>query len=447
MPSSGSHSGTPISGGGSAGSIDTLDFPPYTLLALPRYAQILGITPPHFAQASSDNYFPVGGCSDVWFLYSWQNSDQVSRYDLALAILNAEEEIATTLGYWPAPKWMSKEMHRYPQYYRPDLRGNGYNVQGQFKSLIPKYGKFIQAGRRAVSLIDDAVSVAYSDPDGDGYSERATVTVATSLTDACEVKVYFAGKSGAQEWEVRPARSRSISGGTFTATFDAWQLIDPDLQAAYPTSSALRAIDLEDGSSYVATVDVYREYADFTEASAEFSWEPKPSSGLVFPCTSCGGSGCLACENTTQDGCLHVRDVERGIVVPTPATYDEDEASWQGSSWTECREPDTVKIWYYAGELSERYLRGETCEPLSDYLAQTIAMLATARLERDICACNNAHVLARDWRKDLAFSDEAGSYQVSEDDLDNPFGTKVGEVKAWKRVSRLTTQVRSFALV
>lgn len=420
----------------------------FTLLSLDHWAKILGVNPAHFNSAAGTSVMPLSSsCNDLWMQYSWQASDQVSREDLARAIYDAERDIANTLGYWPAPRWLSKEMHRYPQYYRPDMRGNGYNVQGQFKSLIPKYGKFIRAGRRAVSLVDDAVTVTYSDPDGDGFNELATVTAATSLTDACEIKVYFTSKAGAQEWEIRPAKTKTVSGGSFTATFDSWQLINPDLWEALTTEvEGNRAISLT-ASVYVSTVDVYREYTDFTEPSAEFSWEPEPSRGLVFPCSSCGGSGCLACENTTQDGCLHVRDVERGIVVPTPATYDEDEASWQGASWTECREPDTVKIWYYAGELSERYLRGETHEPLSDYLAHTIAMLATGRLERDICACNNAHVLARDWRKDLAFSDETDSYQISEDDLDNPFGTKKGEVMAWKRVSRLSTQVRSYALV
>jgi hypothetical protein len=414
-----------------------------TLLSLDRFARIMGLNPAHFNGAAGANIMPTSGhCNDIWHQMAWQNADAVSREDLALAIHDAEEDMASVLGYYPAPKWIAKEMHRYPRHYRRDAWGNGRNVRGDSKSIIAKRGKFIQAGRRAVSLIDDAVAVTYSDPDGDGFNELATITAATSLTDACEIKVYTAGKSGAQEWEIRPAKSKVISGGNVTITFDAWQLINPTLWEALTTEvEGNRALDLT-ASIYVSTVDVYREYTDFSQASAEFSWEPEPGSGLAFPCPSCGGGGCLACENTIQTGCLHVRDVERGILVPTPGTYDDDEDTWQGASWTDCREPDTVKLWYRAGELDERYLRGETCEELSDYLAQAIAWLATARLERNICACNNAHALAADLRRDLAFTpSDGGSFILSDEDLANPFGTKKGEVMCWKRISKLTPQL------
>lgn len=74
-------------------------------------------------------------------------------------------------------------------------------------------------------------------------------------------------------------------------------------------------------------------------------------------------------------------------------------------------------------------------------------MLATARVERNICACDNAYNLAKEWRTDLAFSGQVGSYQLSEDDLDNPFGSRKGEVMAWKRLSRLTQRIGTVALV
>lgn len=446
MPSSGGTTGTPVSGSGGAGTIVS-DPLPYTLLSLARYAKIMGLTPPHFWQAAGATYFPVlGSCSDVWYQYSWQNDDQVSRYDLAITIQDAEREIASVLGYWPAPMWTSKEMHPYPRNYRRETFGNGRNVRGLFKSIEADYGRFIAAGRRAVSAVSTAVNVAYSDPDGDGFNELATVSAATSLTDACEIKVYHLGKSGQQEWEIRPARSKAISGGTFTATFDAWLFIDPDLQAVLDNQA--EAINLENSSNYVAQVDIYREYTDFTQASAEFSWEPKPYNSLVTTfCTSCGGTGCVACENTTQTGCLHVRDVESGILVPTPATYDSDNAQWNGAAWTECREPETVKLWYYSGDIDEQYLRGASCEALSQYFAQAIAWLATARIERPICACNNAHTLAMELRKDMAFSDDNGSFIMSEEELANPFGTKKGEVMAWRRIRRLSEIIPGVATV
>lgn len=447
MPSSGTGTGTPISGGVGVG-LDVAIEIPYTLLSLPRYAKIMGINPAHFAGAAGTTVFPVSGtCSSVWTRYAWQNSDAISHEDLARAILDAEFEIANYLGYWPGPKWIPNELHQYPRHYRPDIYGNGRNVRGQFKSLKTKWGKVIQAGRRAVTLLGTATtaggSLAYTDEDGDGFAETATVTMATTLTDVCEIKVYFTDKSGMQEWEIRPYRSKQITGGNAVIRFDSWLFIDPDLLSAYPTEDGIDPIPLST-ASYVSSVDVYREYTDFTVDSAEFYWEPGPFSGF---CTSCGGSGCVACTLTAQGGCVHIRDSFRGFVVPTPSGYDADEDAWVDEAWTECREPDQVKIWYYAGELDDRFLQGYSCEPLSDFLAHPIAWLATARLERPLCACNNVFTLSQDLRKDLAFSGESGSYQVSEEDLANPFGTRKGEIMAWKRISSLTEQIGAVAAV
>lgn len=346
-----------------------------------------------------------------------------------------EEEIANYLGYYPAPKWIAKEMHPYPRHHRRDVYG--------YKSITTKKGKFIQAGQRAVSLIDDAVTVTYSDPNTTGINDTATITVATSLTDACEIKVYHLGKSGLPEWEIRPARSKTISGGNAVLVFDSWLLLKPSLLEAYPTTAGFAGLDLATSSNFVTTVDVYREYTDNTVKSAEFSWEP----GF---CTSCGGTGCGACANTTQDGCLHVRDVDRGIVVPAPATYDSDDAAWTFSQWTECHEPDTVKVWYYAGDLSEQFLRGESCNQLSMYFAQAIAWMTAARVERPVCGCNNVRSMFQELQRDVAFSGSGegeGSFFVNQDDLANPFGTKKGELLAWRRLGKLTERVPDFALI
>jgi len=450
MSSSGGTTGTPVSGGGSAASIQTEERFPYTLLSPARYARIMGINPVHFWQAASATVFPVD-CQGVWYSHDWQAGGQVSRWQLAEALLGAEEEIARVLGYYPAPKWISKEIHHYPQHYRRDLYGNGRDIRGLFKPVEANWGKYIAAGRRAVTLVGDSQSVTYSDPDGDGYNELATITVTgITTTDACELKVYFEDKSGQQEWEIRPYKTKTLSSGTLTITFDAWLLIDPDLQEEYPnTDDPLEPISLLSASSYVAEVDVYREYTDFSQASAEFSWQPKPSSSLLsIVCPTCNGSGCVACENTTQTGCIHTMDSMLGMVVPQPATYDSDNAQWNGSTWTECREPDTVKLWYYAGDLDQKYLQETSCEPLSHYFAQAIAWLATARLEKDICGCNNVIELFRELRRDLTYSEpDGGSFFNVEDIINNPFGTKKGEVMAYQRIKNLTQRVPDLATI
>ncbi len=408
---------------------------PFTLLSLPRYAAILGIDPVHFQGAYGTSIFPlVNRCSDVWPRYSWQNSDMVSQMDLALEIGNAEKEIAEQLGWFPAPWWIAQEPHMMPRFHRPEYFDSGsYNVRGQHKSVKTLFGKVIEAGQRKVTLIGSITpagggTLSYTDEDHDGFPETATVTMATSYTNACDVKIYHYGQNGAQEWEVRPARSKTISGGIFTGVFFAWLFIDPDLQSWYP-GTVNTAILVDTAANYVTSVDVYYEENDPTAASAAFYWEH------TGHCDVCNDEGCTACQLIEQEGCLYIRDAEQGVVVPVPATYG---TGWSTTDWAVCRDPDQVKLYYYAGNLDNRWLRGVSCEPLSDFWAQTIAYLATARLERPFCACGNSTALANLWREDMSASGTGiTSHSLSLEILDNPFGTHRGEIMAWQRISRI----------
>lgn len=425
-------------GAGTSAGPDAATALPRTLLSLPRYARILGVNPAHFAGGVGETVWPMlnNRCNDVWARYSWQHADSVSHYDLANAIHEAEWDIARELGWWPAPKWLYQEVEMFPRHHRRGAyQKYGRNVRYQRKSVLTEFGKVIAPGQRATTLIEADVTVTYSDEDGDGFDETATVTVTTTLTDEVEICCFFDGTAADPGWEIRPARSKSISGGTWTGVYDAWLFLDPDVQAKAPTTDGFAAIDLDDASNYVSTVDVYRVYNDTTARSCQLLWEPDPRAlnlaGSGF-CTST--SDCVACELTTQDGCLHVRDAERGVVVPTPATYDDTDAQWEQEAFTEGREPDMVKLWYYAGHYSNEWLSGRCVDPLDGKWARAIAQMATARLERPFCSCGNAQALAQKWQKDAAEIDEELS--IPFELMDNPFGTRYGEIMAWRQVKR-----------
>lgn len=425
---------------------------PYTLLSLDRYAKIMGINPAHFWTAYAPDLdpqvFPLNNrCSNIWPHYSWQASDQVSHYDLALAIKEAEDEIAKYINFWPAPKWIAKEMHAYPRHYNRQAYDLTYNVRDQLKSVIARWGKVISPGQRAVSLLGTATiaggSLTYSDEDSDGLAETATVQMSTTLTDANEINVYFSSKSGAQDWEIREARSKSISGGVWTGVYDSWLFIDPDTRGAFPTGNGFTAINISTTANYVSTVDVYREYTDTTAASAQLIWERQPGTY----CTTCGGIGCEACSLLTQDGCVHIRDVRRGLLVPQAAEYDATNGYWVGTALTECREPDQVKIWYYAGDQADEYLSGYSHLRLSNFWAQTIAYLATARLERQPCDCSNITAVYAHLRADMAESVGDVNRFMPADKLLNPLGTKRGEVIVWDRISKFSEKIaRGYAI-
>lgn len=417
-----------------------------TLLALDRYASVLGWEPPAFNQGVSNVIFSGDTACGPIYQYSWQYHDSVAREDIALEIAQAEQDIANFLGWWPAPRWIAQDVKMYPRFHRPEFYNiGGGNVRDQRKGIKAAYGKIIEPGQRAITYISTAeaqgvpCSQTFSDEDGDGFDETVTISCTDiTTTDECEIKVYFADHDGDPEWEIRPARTKNITAGTFTATFWAWQLIDPVHWEAFPTSDTPRPyINLDDNTIYVTAVDIYREYNDPTATSAVFYWEPEPGAFAGSICDCCGGLGCTRCTLTEQEGCVHIRNAELGILAPAPGTYSDDNAQWESAAWSVCRDPDEVKVYYYCGNLSELNRAGRRCDGLSDQWARIITWLATARLKRPFCDCGSAGALV-DWlQTDLSKSTREVSYTVLWDELSNPFGTRIGEMEAYRHCRNL----------
>jgi len=308
------------------------------------------------------------------------------------------------------------------------------------------YGKIIEPGQRAVSDRIGVPSIGgpptslieFSSAIGPAtFDETVTVTQETTETDECEVKVYFTGHNGDPEWEIRPARTKAIATGTFTATFYAWQFIDPDLWETLPSHAedGTPAINLDVAASYVTEVDVYREYNDPTATSAVFYWEPEPADIGGGICSCCGGTGCVRCTLTEQEGCATLRNPEMGFLTAAPATYTD--GAWASAGWSVCRDPDMVKLYYYCGNLDELNLAGRRCDGLSDQWARIIAHLATSRLRRPLCDCSGVSSLV-DWlQTDLALATREATYTVLWDDLSNPFGTRRGEMETYRHLRAL----------
>jgi len=419
---------------------------PTTLLSLGRYSRIVGANPVHFQGAVSTLVFPViaNSCQDVMPRYNWQAGDRVSHERLAEEIQRAESDIEALMGYWPAPEYFEQDVRNFPHFHRRDLwRRYGRDVRGARIAVKLGTGKIISPGQRAATLIGTATvaggTLVYSDEDSDTFYETATITLPTTVTDPCEVHLYITGTSANPAWELRPVVSKSISGGILTIVMRAWWMINPEYQAAYPTTEGYSAINLALGATptqYLTTVDVYRVYTDTTATSAVFYWEPTPQLDRAVG-SSCGSADCAACALTSQNGCFHVRDPDAGRVVPTPATYNASTGAWSTVCFTACRDPDMVKFYYYAGHLSRDWLSGRSCDPLEDTFARAIAYMATARLERPLCSCANSRAFYERMRADMALVTSGGaSFLTSERDLDNPFGTRVGEVEAYRMLMK-----------
>jgi hypothetical protein len=399
-----------------------------TLLSLDKFAKLLAISPVHFSGASGqDVWMDFGDCQDVWPQYAWQVDTEIaSREEVALAIANAEQDIANALGYWPAPVWIEGETHPW----------------GRYGALVnADWGKIIAPGRRGATEIDDAAAVTFSDPDGDGWNELATVTVTTDVTERQEIKLYTTGYGSDPAWEIRPLRDVVIAGGTATITAPSWLFIDPALWERYPSGSrGFEAIDISNTSNYVNSVEVWRIFNDTTEPGSQFYSGNIRLDYSYYACANCSGQGCQTCGVTVTSGCFSVIDNRTAALRPYPATYAD--GAWVNASFSCCANAHQVGINYYSGEVDQRYRKGQSLDPLNDYWAETITWLATARLPKGICGCGRAKERIAELQRDASmFREQPNSAIYTRFEkmsiFESGFGTRVGEVKAWDRVTSL----------
>lgn len=403
-----------------------------TLLPLDTWAAIVGIDPRHFNQVISDAR-PVTTCEKVWKQYAWQEAQAVSREDVAIAIAQAERAMARQLKYDLLPTWQVDERHKVTQPGAPEVVNVGVQTtQGYPMGFKTDFGQFISGGVDGKTVIEAGAAVVYTDEDGDLYPETATISVATTVTDPQEIALYFAGQNGADGFEIRPLndpitrlRSVTISGGVVTIVCAREQLVDLDLWNALDPE----AVDGEDDTKFVATVDVYR-HRNNPEQQVTFLWGPR------FGLCDCGSTTCPSCAHSTQGGCLLAADYESGLVRFSPATFDSSDETFTQANFVVGRSPDNVRAWYYAGFRDNRQIAPNL--EMSDEFARTVTYLSMTYLTRPLCSCSNVENLVKRMTTDLA--EEAStpsaslSFQTNGDELSNPFGSMRGAVQAWRQI-------------
>lgn len=393
-----------------------------TLIPLDRASRIIGIDPYHFNGIYTSRRPIVAAADDVWSQYTWQQIGQASREDLAQALRYAEDETAKYLRYYPVPAWIENEEHQIEKAYATELVSNGLNSYLKRKSIQTDYGYVQDVGKRASVAIQLAAAVVYSDADGDGYNELATVTVATTVTDPEEIHVYFTGYSGEEEWEVRPV-DVSIVAGVATITFAAYLVPNPLLweQDPSPSDPAWRAIDGDNVNNFVRTVDVFRVYIDPSDEATMY-WED---------CSDCGS--CAVCAPSTHAACLYIRDKRLGIVSYSPATWNAATLSYV-SATPSSYDADKISINYRAGLVDSRtktpYLR------MAAHWERAIVYYAMTKMDRAWSKYENTHNIWKEQMEDLARVQPDRSFVVSEKDLHNPLGTTKAAINLWRLIEQ-----------
>lgn len=421
------------------------------LLPLESFRRIISYNPWHFwGLYGTDGVLRVtSSCNAVVKQYSWQNTDALGRSEILEAIETAETRIRSYLGYSVAPRYVTETL-AWPRFYDAALtRHVPIDATGRWNSVQLGEGYVQRAGVETRTLLSAAAAVVYSDVDGDGINDTATISVATSVTDPNQIALYFAtadrfenqhGSAVSEAWRIQPLRV-TIAAGTATIKGPSWLFVKPVLYEGTTTSDLLATTS----ANYVTTVDVYRRYTDVdgntTDTSqATLIWETTPCNG--WWCCACGTASYTPTDSSADPAAIAqaiarvgIRDARNGIVTPGEAALDATTGIWSNVAFDAGFEPDRVTVRYHAGyplydgQMDKRW-------------QTVVARMAAAELSRRICACDTANRELYRWQFDLAQSsgnnDEAYG-AISAEDMNNPFGTRRGHVYAWREVRNLRT--------
>lgn len=335
---------------------------PYSLIGdatpgmtLERYQELMRLPIAAFNGLNKPNEEPVFECSTIW--------KQAERAALLEFLVQAEEMREQELSYHLVPK------------YRVD-------IMPYVNPLILDWKYLIKLGVKTTSTIQAGVALnlgAEATP-----NDPVVVTVATTVTDVDEIKVFYPGL----DCEIIPSKI-VIAGGVATISIPRSRLVDPDL-----LDDRSDHLSYFHNANFLTTVDVKRVYYNLSGA-VEYIWYGVNAS----PPTTV---------DTTQSAYGTILDQRLSIISHIPATLSG--ATWSYSCLTTCRQPDAIQISYLSGRRASI-----STEMLTIRLANTL-------MPNKPSSCPTVH-------------------QMYAEDIENvktytPYGSKAGALMAWIADSR-----------
>lgn len=412
------------------------------LLPLESLRRVIGLHPFWFwGLADNDKARERSAANAGFRKYAWQNADQLSREDMLEGIVAAENKLHDHLGYWPAPRYAAETLP-YPRPYDSQLGfAASEDADGRWLPVKLPDGYLQAIGVESQTLIQ-TVNVTYSDADGDGLDDTfaASTTATTIETDPAKIAVYFPaaerldGEGASSAWRIDPVKVTINANGTVAIRGRAWQAVRPVLYEGLGAAG----LDPDDADTYVTQVDIYRRTTNpdgntVATAQAVLTWETAP----YPPWCYCGpvnvaytGSADTDPAATAQGiARCGIRDARRGWVIPGRAVYDAANSVWNAVDWGLYRQPDTVTVRYLAGYALEGVEMARTWQDI-------VAKLAIAEMPSRLSAKDVGNRAIYHWQFDMSRAAGAGDeqYRISDQDLDNPFGTRRGHVYAWRQV-------------
>jgi hypothetical protein len=284
------------------------------------------------------------------------------------------------------------------------------------RQLVQTRYHHVQAiGQRATTVIESSATVVYSDEDGDGVDETATITVPTTVTDVTEIQTFFRVADGApgaadRRYEIEPL-TVTLSGGNAIITGARALFVKPSIWKVPYLAPNWNSSSKNYGSTmvvgnFVTEVDVYRVYPDATNAVAY---------GVARNCT---------CGYETEYGSANILDSRLGMLELCPP------------SPCHCGYFRYVDIHYMAGiPLTVENTPDPTLE-------LAFVRLTNAMIPRTPPNLTDNSIFV--WVNDATVYTEGEALPWWEN---NPFGARVGQIDAWRMMDNDDYRVGSGGVI
>lgn len=414
------------------------------LTSLEFLRQSISYSPYLFWGLVNDKVLHGSQCNSVIRQYSWQAADQVGRADMKRALYEAEQRLFDELHFSIAPhfaeetkEYLSLNLLSQNAFYSPAQWGAG-DPYSRWTGIFLKEGYVNAIGYEDLTLLD-TVDIALTDENDDGLLDTFTAIVATSETDPLKIAVYFAtadrldNEDVSEAWRIQPV-SVSITGGVATIIGRVWLIVKPIL---YEKATQPANLDPDDVEVFVSEVAVYTRTTnpngtDISNAQATLEWETMP-----FPLAWCNAT--IPNQYSTDPatigyavGRAGIRNPKLGEVLPAQATLNVDTGLWNETFPIWNFRPDRVTVRYNAGYPLD------TNGQVNKKLRSAVTDLAIASMPARICACDVANKVLWELQWDLArVQNNLEAYATTQQQLNNIFGTKRGEVSAWRKIKHL----------
>jgi hypothetical protein len=365
-------------------------------LPLITFAKEMAINPAHF---NGLDLTPCGidgtKCINHWAQTSYDAGEHMSRDELSRVIYGAQLDIEKELKSYIAPKW-TVETINWPKHYRD----NTNTPNPVFKT---KYGNLIEIGQPL--QISTNIAVEYSDNDNDGFNEIATATYDLSLfdidledIDVNKLYIYYPDTI-TKNWLIEPV-VKSISEGVLTIEIDSWLLIKPEYINLSPFVKN-RALSGCNDDIYLETVTLVYEYKDVDATEVE-----------IFYKDNCNTDDCSYLSTTT---CATIINAQLG-------TFMLDNIN---ALCINLNNIEYIRVYTYSGYHTNYRLAQEYLESL--------IYLASARVPK-LCVCDCMNGRISNLQTDMSNRVDNAKYTLTSALLHNPFGTKIGEVLAYRNI-------------